>query len=423
MAKNRNQNWYRLDNAATIVPSSARGYDTRVFRMVCELKDEVDPEALQEAMNETAEEFPHFNVYLRKGFFWYYLDGTDERVKVEEEHEPALKAIYLPGRRNLLYRAGYFGRRINLEMFHVLTDGTGGFAFFKRLLLNYFRLVKGVKLEDAALGDSSVAESANDAFDRFYSSQKKRSQLDEWTKIRAYQIKSPKNPNFRSHLAEGVVSASSFLELAHRMNTTAGVLITALYIKAVMNTMSLQDRHRPIVIGVPVNLRQYFPSATTRNFFGSIAVGFLPERYDGNFDALLSEVKKSFAAQLTKESIQDTMNSYSELTHMAFIKLLPLFLKDMGIQYFSAKTRRGMTSTVSNVGRITMPPEITPYIDHFSAFMSTFNLQLCVLTFEDRLSIGSVSVYEDPSVMMEFFRSLTAYGLQVELGTNDCDRI
>ena len=35
----REEKWYRLDNAATIIPSSIKGADTRVFRIVCELND------------------------------------------------------------------------------------------------------------------------------------------------------------------------------------------------------------------------------------------------------------------------------------------------------------------------------------------------------------------------------------------------
>ena len=34
--------WYQLDNAAKIVPSTTGGSDTRVFRITCELMEEVD---------------------------------------------------------------------------------------------------------------------------------------------------------------------------------------------------------------------------------------------------------------------------------------------------------------------------------------------------------------------------------------------
>ena len=111
--------WYQLDNAAKIVPSTTGGSDSRVFRITCELKEEVDPEALQSAVTSAAREFPHFSSILKEGMFWYYLDQSDLEAEVTPDNQPALDTIYREGRRNLLYRVNYFGRRINLEMFHV----------------------------------------------------------------------------------------------------------------------------------------------------------------------------------------------------------------------------------------------------------------------------------------------------------------
>ena len=130
----REEKWYRLDNAATIIPSSIKGADTRVFRIVCELNEEVQPEKLQEALDRAVREFPYLNVALRKGLFWYYLDPVRDRAVVEQEHLPVCSPLYFQGRRNLLYRVNYYGKRINLEMFHVLSDGTGAFGFLERIL-------------------------------------------------------------------------------------------------------------------------------------------------------------------------------------------------------------------------------------------------------------------------------------------------
>ena len=93
----RDYKWYRLDNAATIVPATARGSDTRVFRVTCELTEDVDGEYLQDALDEAMMEFPYFKVVLRKGFFWYYLDSTDMRPKVTEEDLPACSPLYFSG--------------------------------------------------------------------------------------------------------------------------------------------------------------------------------------------------------------------------------------------------------------------------------------------------------------------------------------
>ena len=104
MPRTKQKNWYKLDNAAKIIPATIGGPDTRVFRLVCELKEDVDPEILQIAVNETSREFPHMNCCLRSGIFWYYLDESKEKPIVTEDQLPALSALYKAGRKNLLYR-------------------------------------------------------------------------------------------------------------------------------------------------------------------------------------------------------------------------------------------------------------------------------------------------------------------------------
>ena len=132
--------WYELDNAAKIVPPTTKGSDTRVFRISCELKEEVDGEILQRALDKTVPDFPYFACVLRRGLFWYYLDSSSIRAVVQPENKPACAPIYQDGRRKLLYRVNYHRRRINLEMFHVLTDGTGAIAFLKTIVCRYLQI-------------------------------------------------------------------------------------------------------------------------------------------------------------------------------------------------------------------------------------------------------------------------------------------
>ena len=70
----KNARWRKLDNAAKLYSAASNKKDTRVFRFYCELKEEVNPKALQEALNQTIETFPTFLMVLRKGFFWHYLE-------------------------------------------------------------------------------------------------------------------------------------------------------------------------------------------------------------------------------------------------------------------------------------------------------------------------------------------------------------
>ena len=418
----KNYKWYKLDNAATIVPATAKGSDTRVFRLTCQLKEKVDGDILQSALDLTLEEFPHFNVVLRKGFFWYYLDSTNMRAEVTEEDRPACESIYYPGKRNLLYRVNYFENRINLEMFHVLADGTGAFVFMKKLVMNYLSEYHGIPIQGEADVASSAQEKNEDAFDQYYSKSRRSGQLGEMMGTKAYQIRQDKDDNMQNHLVEGTVSASGFVEIAHRYKTTAGILTVALFIESILESMSVKDQKKVIVVSVPVNLRQFFPSETTRNFFGVLNVSFHPGDYDGSLSSIIAVTREAFESQLSEDSIRSNMNSYSALQHNIAVKMIPLFLKDLGLWFITARTRYGTTATLSNIGRIVMPEEFAPYIDRFSAFMSTQNMQITVASFRDRMVFGAVSGYPEHNVLVRLFRKLSALGLKVEIGTNDYDR-
>ena len=419
--ENTNNKWYRLDNAAIIVPSTAKGSDTRVFRLTCELTEEVDPETLQKALDDTIEEFPHLNVVLRKGLFWHYLDGTTLRPVVEEDHLPACAPIYDPGRRSLLYRVSYFGKRINLEMFHVLADGTGAFAILKHLVIDYLSLKHGLYYTPDKDGLASAEEKNSDAFRQFYSKEKNSSQLKQMTGIRAFQIPQDRDGYMRNHLLEGIVSASRFLAEAKKLKTTVGILSVTLYIEAILQIMPVRKRKYPVVISVPVKLRQYFATATTMNFFGVINITYYASEYDGTLESIMTPVRDSFKKQLKDDSIRDTMNSYSALAQNPALKLVPLFFKDQVIHYYSSRALKGTTGTMSNIGKIAVQPDFVPYIDHFSAFMATANMQICVSTFGDRMVFGAVSAYDEHRVLANFFRNLVKRGIDVELATNDYD--
>lgn len=412
----KNDRWYELDNAAKIIPSTTVGADTRVFRICCELREDVDEDSLQRALDKTIREFPHFNCILKRGLFWYYLEASGRQAKVCEENLPPCSMLYRKGGKNLLYRLFYYKKRISLEMFHALTDGTGAFVFFKSIVSNYlierYHLDPDAKLEDP----SSVKEKEGDAFSHFYSEKKKKKNwLKERPPQKAYCLKGERNENLEIQLLEGTVSVEKLLGKAREYHTTIAVLVTAVYMEAIMQEMTVRDRKYPVVISVPVNLRNYFPSHTTRNFFGVINVPFFPKDYDGTIEGIIEKVKQSFQELLSKEQIFKTMNSYAALEHNRAVKLVPLVFKDLGIRGISSVMQRGVTSTVSNVGKVEMPEKLTPFIEKFSSFMSTNRVQMCISSFQDKLTFGVTSAYTDHTMIMHFFRRMVDLGIPVEL--------
>ena len=404
MAVKNRANWYKLDNAAKIVPSTAKGANTRVFRLCCELRENVDQDILQRALDDTIEEYPFFNCVLHRGLFWYYLEDSYLTPVVDQENTPACMPLYIPGKKNLLYKVNFFGKRINLEMFHVLADGTGAFMFFKSLIIRYLQIKHNLSEDIKPLDEFSVEEKNVDAFKDNYSRKRGLKQLKEMKSQKAYQVTGEVDDNLLPHLLEATVSSEKFLELAHKYGTTVGVLCVSLYIKAVIQGMNRGQRKRHIVVSVPVNLRQFFSSGTARNFFGVINIDYDPEDYNGEIDSIIEPVDMDFKDKLAEDNIEKTMNSYSALEHNFAIKMVPLPIKDFVIGRYDRAAKKGVTTSMSNLGRIKMPPEVIPYIDRFSAFMTASSQQVCVCSFEDKMTFGEVSPYKTHKTMLNFIR-------------------
>ena len=414
--------WYQLDNAAKIVPSTTGGSDSRVFRINCELKEEVDPEVLQSAVTSAARDFPHFSSVLKKGMFWYYLDQSDLEAEVTQDDRPALETIYWEGRRNLLYRVNYYGCRINLEMFHVLTDGTGAFEFLKAILTEYFRLKYGLTDLETTVSRASGGDRQNDAFGKYYQKATEKPDEQKTAPKRAYHLHGDRDENLHSHLMEGTVSVSAFLAAARERKSTVAELSTALFIQACLKEMSVRERKYPVVLSVPVNLRNYFPSDTARNFFGVINVAYDPALYNGTLESIIPVVRDSFARQLQQDQIELTMNSYAALEHNLAIKVVPLLIKNLVISAINAKAQMGITGTISNVGKITVPEEMEPYIRKFSCFMAAPSVQVCVCSYKDELVFGVASAFIQQPVIRSFFRDMVDMGIDVVLESNDFER-
>lgn len=70
------KHWRRLDNAAKLFPAASSKRDTRVFRFYCELKEDIQQEILQKAVDRTLEKISDLSVRVAKGTV-LALSGTE----------------------------------------------------------------------------------------------------------------------------------------------------------------------------------------------------------------------------------------------------------------------------------------------------------------------------------------------------------
>ena len=133
--------WDKLDNTANLFPVIATENMSNVYRISVTLTEEIDRLLLQEALDRILPQFLIFRMRLRTGFFWYYFEeNTRPAPAVVEEY--AGPGSYIDKSRNnqYMFRVTYYKCRINLEVFHALTDGSGGILFLKELVYQYLRL-------------------------------------------------------------------------------------------------------------------------------------------------------------------------------------------------------------------------------------------------------------------------------------------
>ena len=145
--KNKSLYWRKLDNSAKIFPISAGKKYSTVFRLSVLLNDKVDREILEKAVIKTLDNYKAFKVRMKAGFFWYYLEYNTKKPIIEEEKDYPCK--YIDPRRNngYLFKITYFENKINIDIFHALTDGNTGTTFFREIIYTYLELCYPNELE------------------------------------------------------------------------------------------------------------------------------------------------------------------------------------------------------------------------------------------------------------------------------------
>ncbi len=86
----KNIRWDRLDNTANVFPVVAGENLTNVYRVSAVLKEDIERDDLQKALEIVIAKFPMFNVRMRTGFFWYYFEENGKAIPavVEEQQFP-----------------------------------------------------------------------------------------------------------------------------------------------------------------------------------------------------------------------------------------------------------------------------------------------------------------------------------------------
>ena len=104
----RQVRWDKLDNTAHLFPSIAGESMTNVYRISVTLKEEVQVEFLQQALDMILPKFDGFNLRMRTGVFWYYFEEF-------RMHQTQILIRQLPEEINASHAIGQYMKHFQID--------------------------------------------------------------------------------------------------------------------------------------------------------------------------------------------------------------------------------------------------------------------------------------------------------------------
>lgn len=412
--------WDRLDNTAHLFPVIAGESMSNVYRISVTLTELVQPDLLGEALDIVLPKFDGFNLRLRQGVFWYYFEENGKPApRVREENAFPCRFIQQNKNRSYMFRVTYYKYRINLEVFHVLTDGMGGINFLKELTYQYLRLAHPELKEK--VGDSLNSDTSLNREDSFLKNYKRSSQKGYQTK-KAYLIKGEKLPPGEFGVMHGYMQIPELKKVCHGYGVSINEYLVAVYIWSVYTEcLHGMKSDKPIRVAVPVNLRPYFNSITTKNFFVMVSAEFHPTKDIYTFEEVVGIVRESLRSQINRENLERLFSYNVSNEKLLIARAVPLFLKNMAMRYVYTTSALANTATVTNIGNIAVAEEYQPYVEMFHAFLAMSkgqHLKGTICSYRETLVFSFSYDLVDSSVQRGFFRKVAADGIHVEIDSN-----
>lgn len=416
--------WYKLDLSANVYPTLQRRNFSNVFRLSVVLKEKIDAELLQKAMDMTLPRFPAFKVALRKGVFWRYLEPNNRPgpFVMPDIVNPCMPLLFKSNNRYLI-RIYYYQNKISLEIFHSLSDGNGALFLLRTLTAVYLRL-QGHDIPDGNgvlnIQEMPDPEELEDAYLRYASSQVTRPR----SQGKAYRIRGHREPFYTLNIIHGLLSTEDVLQKAH----TYGVSVTE-YLNAVMLWALLEKqkndrvfRQKPVALALPVNLRSFFPSKTLRNFINMVYPSIDPRMGEYTFEEIVTQVHHYMRYYINNKFLNADITTNTAILQKPFVRIAPLFLKDIVVRQFYIRVQdRQSTAGLTNLGVVQIPDEMRPYIERFDALMGqpfSPRSNCAIISCGNVLSISFTSSIIETDVERYFFRKLVKDGLHVKIDTN-----
>lgn len=389
-------------------------------------RDAIDHDRLETAMELTRKRYPQLSLALSR---------TDSGVAPVPNHKPfrlspLVRKPYTMGLdTNGHLLAFHAGKTVLLvDYFHGIVDDAGMDRFLHTLLHTYLSLM-GYSLDNSDGRISTVLEEfdpteGEDPGAALLASGK-MDRPEEQPK-KAFKIKGRRRgieePDYAYVIRVDLPEALAYTKASGSspsavLSTLFSRVLYRHYLAGVMG----KD---PIVCEVAVNLRNFFPSNTMRNFVGNIYLG-----YDAEIDALSApDACRQLAISLRAQNTEACQHAFHNHSLMLADKWfgeggLPPYAKNWVHKHIAIRAMEGgMTYGLSNIGKEQLPSCLQPHIaDYYSMIPSGLHAYLLSMrSLGDTLTMCVTSKLDDSAeVVREFVNLLVEEGIGARLDSNE----
>ncbi len=418
------KDWYKLDLSAIVYPTLQRKDFSSVYRLSVVLKEPVQPDILQQAVDIALKRFPTYKAAIRKGLFWRYLEPNNNPgpfVRPDIKN-PCMPMPFKANNRYLI-RVYYHQCRIALEAHHSLGDGTGGMCVLQTITAVYLRLLGhtiscgGFVLDVTETPDPEELE---DAYIRYANAKVHPARPGEKT----YRVRGTKEPFYTLNIIDGVLSVKEVAAVAKQYGTSITEYLNACLLYALLQKQESEWhlKLRPVKIAMPVNLRRFFPSKTLRNFITMVYPGIDPRLGDYTFEEIITQVHHYMRYYINSKFLRGDITTNAATQQNPIIRVIPLFIKDFVVRLFYTKVQdKNSSAGLTNMGALKVPDDMKPYIERFDIYMGqpfSSRTNCAIVSFEDILTINFASSIRETDVERFFFRKLIQDGIHVKIESN-----
>ncbi len=415
--------WRRLDNTANIFPVIANENMSQVFRISVTLKEPVQPEVLQKALEDILPHIRNFRVRLRQGLFWYYFEENKSIPQVQRESTYPCRYSDPQGNRRCRLRMRYDGRGINLEVFHALTDGLGAVNMLKDLTRRYLQRIHGEESEFWSSEDEKTQKEQEFSVVDSYLENYREVPRRRYSSHPAYRLEGNYLPLGTGQVLHGYVSTGELKSACHRFDVSITKYLAAVLIWSIWQEyLDGKPWAEPIVLNLPINLRAFFDSETMANFFAVTMIGYLFRNPEVSFETLLGKISRQMDRKIDKKRLEESISYNVSREKKWYLRVIPLALKRLALNLVFRLKDRAYTMTLSNVGVIRMEPEYEKDIERFHLMIGVSRrqpLKCTVCAWKEEVVITFTSVFSDSHLQRRFFDKLKEDGVRVQLEGNE----